>query len=239
GGGGGRVHAGDQGGGQRREHVGGLVLAQQIGAHGEAAGADGRAGQGGEALGDLEREADTSLVVQRQLGAADVTGGEAPGDDGGRGAFGHRGDEPVLGVQHGAAVRRERFDELALGGGDRVHTAELAQVGGADVEHEGDVRPGDRGELGDVADPARAHLEHQETGPGGHAQHGQRQAELVVEAPGGGHGGTGGREDRAQQILGAGLAGAAGDGEDHQLGVLLPGAGELGAGQRGQRLADV
>src|SRR5699024_5320874 len=82
--------------------------------------------------------------------------------------------------------------------------------------------PGDRGRLGDVADPARAHLEHEETGPGGHAQHGQRQAELVVEAPGGGHGGTGGREDRAQQILGAGLAGAAGDGEDHQLGVLLP-----------------
>src|SRR5699024_5027118 len=207
GGGGDRVHPGDQGGGQRREHVRGLVLAQQVGAHREAAGADGLAGQGGEALGDLEREAGTGPVVQRQVAAADVTGGEAPGDDGSRGALGHGGDEPVLGVEHGAAVGCERFDELPLGGGDRLHASELAQVGGADVEHEGDVRPGDRGELGDVADAARPHLEHQEAGPGGDAQDGQRQAELVVEAAGGGHGGAGGRQDRAQQVLGAGLAG--------------------------------
>src|SRR5690606_23312787 len=104
---------------------------------------------------------------------------------------------------------------------------------------EGDVRAGDGGELGDVADTARTHLEDEEAGVRSEAQHGQGQTELVVEAAGGGDRRPLGGQDRAEQVLGAGLAGAAGGGEDHEVRVLGAGALELGAGEGGERLAHI
>ena len=53
---------------------------------------------------------------------------------------GHRGDEVVVGVEHGGAVGGQRLDDLALGLRDRLAAAELPDVGGADVEDRGDLR---------------------------------------------------------------------------------------------------
>ena len=75
-----------------------------------------------------------------------------------------------------------RLDQLALGLGDALAAAELAEVGAADVEHDGDVRAGDArrgrrcGRRRGRSTPATAKRVVRRP-----AQRRQRQAELVVE----------------------------------------------------------
>ena len=83
-----------------------------------------------------------------------------------RGPRRHRGDQRVVGVEHRDPVVGQRLDELALGCGDLLLGAELAEVRLADVEHQRDVGRRDRAELGDVPDAAGAHLEDQVAGVG-------------------------------------------------------------------------
>ena len=61
---------------------------------------------------------------------------------------------------------------------------------------------------------ARRHLQDQEVGVGGRAQHRPRMAELVVERPGRGDHLAQRRQHRGQQVLGRGLARRSGDPDD-------------------------
>ena len=139
---------------------------------------------------------------------------------------GHGGHERVVGVEHGATVRGQGLDELALGHRDLGLGAELADVRLADVEHQRDVGRGDRAQLGEVADPACAHLQDEEAGPVVGAQHGQRQAQLVVERPGGGHGGRVVGQHPGQHVLRGGLALGPGDGDHRERAAALAPPGE-------------
>ncbi len=136
------------------------------------------------------------------------------GHDARGGARRHRGDERVVGVQHRDPVRGQRLDQLALGLRDRADRAELAQVRAPDVEHHPDPRRRDRGEPRDVPGAAGGELQHEVAGAGVGAQRRPGQAELVVERPGRRDGGPERGEHRGEQVLGGGLAGAAGDPDD-------------------------
>ena len=148
---------------------------------------------------------------------------------------GHRAHGRVVGVQHGEALGGQRRDELGLRGGDRRARPELADVGGADVEHDADPWGRHPGEVGDVADAAGPHLDHEEAGVGGDPADRQRHADLGVVRPDRGHRGPGGGQHGAEEVLGARLARRAGD-ADHGQARHAP--HDL-AGQRGEGLLGV
>lgn len=103
------------------------------------------------------------------------------------------------------------FDDLPLGLGDLLAAAELADVGGADVQYETDLRRDQTGEVADVADIAGAHFEDEVLGVLAGSQRGQRQADLVVEIACRVDGGAFALEELGDEVLGAGLAGRAGE----------------------------
>ena len=77
------------------------------------------------------------------------------------------------------------------------------------------IRGGVRsGEVADVADAAGAHLQHEVPGVLGGAQRGQRQADLVVERARRADGRRLALEHLGDEVLGAGLAGGAGERDD-------------------------
>ena len=122
--------------------------------------------------------------------------------------------------------------QLALGLGDGLARPELAEVGLADVEDDGDVGRDQAGQLGDVADAAGSHLQDEEPGGRVGAQHGERHAELVVERADRGDRRRGARQHGRQQVLGAGLALGAGQPDDGQP---VPQPGHDVGGERLQR----
>ena len=130
----------------------------------------------------------------------------------------HLRDLGVVGVEDREPLRSKGLDQLALGLGDRLPRAELADVGDADVEDDGDVRRRDRREVGEVADPPRPHLGDEEAGVRGHPAHRQRYADLPVERVDRGHGRAGAAEHLGEEILGRGLPGGAGHGDDGEAG---------------------
>ena len=100
---------------------------------------------------------------------------------------------------------------------DGLAGAELAEVGGADVEHHRDRRRRDRGQCGDVAGMPRRHLQHQVVG-------GRRWPAApstgcpssLLNEPGGATTSPSGAQHRGDQILGRRLARRAGDADDRQ-----------------------
>ena len=147
-----------------------------------------------------ERERGAAGPVERDAGRPDRrVRGRAEGHDVPRGDVGHRGDAQVVRVEHRGPAGGEARDDLGLRPGDGLDPAELAQVRAADDEHDGDVGRRDVGEVREVPDPARAHLEDEEAGRLVGPQHRERQPDLVVE--------RGDRRDRR-----AGRASAAGRG---------------------------
>ena len=68
-----------------------------------------------------------------------------------------------------------------------------------------------RAQPGDVPRAAGAHLQHEEAGVLVGVEHGERQADVVVVRAGRADGRTGGGEHLAEEVLGRGLAGGAGD----------------------------
>ena len=93
----------------------------------------------------------------------------------------HRGDPRIVRVEHGRSVIRECRDQLSLGDSDRVARSELAEMRSAHVEHDGDPRRRDRGQIGNVSWSTRAVFAHECSGLLRHLEHGQRQTDLVVE----------------------------------------------------------
>ncbi len=71
---------------------------------------------------------------------------------------------------------RNRLQQFGFRGRDDLARAELAEMGGADVEHHRDRRRGDRRQRRDVAGMARRHLQDQIVGVVGRAQHRPRMA---------------------------------------------------------------
>jgi hypothetical protein len=69
-------------------------------------------------------------------------------------------DEPVVGVQHGDPVGRQRLDQLLFGPGDALDAAEIFQVHGGDAGHHAGVGLRDPRQLSDLAGVRHAHLKH-------------------------------------------------------------------------------
>jgi hypothetical protein len=90
--------------------------------------------------------------------------GDAEGQDGAVGERAHRDHRGVVGVEDGGAAACEPLHQFAFGFGDGSARAEVAEVGLADVEDDGDVRGDEFGERGDVADAARAEFQGEEPG---------------------------------------------------------------------------
>ncbi len=123
-------------------------------------------------------------------------------------------EQRLTGGQHRGRARPQIGDQLRLGGGDRLQRAEQLEVDRPDVDDDADVGLGDRRQLGDLADAAHRHLEHEHLAAGRRGEDRQRQADLRVEV-------LLGRGDRAtlgdhrrEQVLRRGLAGRAGDRDD-------------------------
>lgn len=75
----------------------------------------------------------------------------------------------------------ERFDQFGFGLGDGFAAAELADVRGADVQHDADLWRGQRGQVADVAEMPGAHLQDEVTGGAFGLQESKRRADLGVE----------------------------------------------------------
>ena len=73
---------------------------------------------------------------------------------------GHRGDARIVGVEHGAAVRGQRLDELALARLDGLDRAGAREVHTAHRGHHADGGTRDVGQERDLAGRIEAHLEH-------------------------------------------------------------------------------
>jgi hypothetical protein len=191
--------AGGREGGQRIEDV---VLAEDPQAN-RAALAAGDEGEGGAARGG-----DDLLGAQVGIPA------RAEPDHTGGGLRRHLRDPGVVGVEHRDGARGESGHHLRLGALDGVHPAELARVREADLEHHADVRGHDPDQPGDLTEVARAHLDDEVPGPLVDAEHRYRRPDVVVERPLRGHRRALRLQDRAQQVLGRGLAVRPGDGRD-------------------------
>ena len=174
-------------------------------------------------------------VLGPQVGLS-PPGGE--GQDACRCELGHGGGAGVVGVEDGYSLGPQAGDDLRLGRGDSLDGAEPTHVGVADHEDPGRVQRGDVGEVGDVARSGGPHLQDEVAGGLVGLQHGQRQADLVVEAGPGGHCGAGGGQELTSEVLGGGLAHRAGHRHHGEtialLGCRLAQCLQVGAGQRAE-----
>ena len=175
-------------------------------------------GDGSAAGGRHQRVCRPAELVEGNVLSAHVCLGREPDElHPARQPVTHGRHERVVGVEHGQPFHRHRAGQLGLGRGDVGTGAELPEVRRADVEHDGDLRRRDAGEVVDVSDPPRPHLGDEEAGRRRHAADGEGHADLAVERVE--------RRDRlgdrlehgGEQVLGRGLARAAGDADDPQL----------------------
>ena len=220
------------------------------GAAGELRGDDGERGIAREAVGErAERE---GLAIEHERASA--VGGDAEGSaDETRGrdrrqrliTEGHRDRAVRVGGeirpgeqgrgQHGLAAGSEGADERSLLAGDAGERTDAFKVDGRDGGDDRDIGADDFRRDTEFAGQAHARLDHRVTVAGrvGAQQH-QRDADGVVEV---GFGREGfGAEQRGEELLGRGLADAAGD-ADHDAGESRAGAGR-DAAQRGERIGD-
>src|SRR5687768_9223786 len=104
-----------------------------------------------------------------------------PGQHLGPGTPPHRPDKWIVDVQNGPTMRWQGLHQLALGLRDRSLTAELPDVGLADVQHQTDSWRCDLTEVGDMANPPRTHLRHEKSGLRVDTSDRERHTELVIE----------------------------------------------------------
>ena len=102
----------------------------------------------------------------------------------------------------------------ALASAIAVARAEVADVGVADVGPDPHVGPGDVDEHADLAGVVHAELHHGDVGRRAQLHQRDRQAEVVVQVAAVLHHPVAGAEHGGDRVLGGGLAGAAGDGDD-------------------------
>ena len=134
--------------------------------------------------------------------------------------------EQRLGRRDHGGTSMQLLDELGLGGGDVGDRADKLQVDGSDIRDHAHVRQGDARELADLPVTAHRHLHDDDLGALVHLQEGEGNADLVVEIGPRGHGARQRLKQRGQNVLGRGLAGAAGDGDDLHAGAPADVRGE-------------
>ena len=122
--------------------------------------------------------------------------------------------EAVVGIHHRDAAVAQVVIDRGLGVGDLQQAAHALQMRGRHVVDQANIRRRNRGEIGDVARCAGAHLVDREACIFRRIQHRQRHADFVVAVAGRGIGLARLRQHRFGQRLDAGLAIAAGD-RDH------------------------
>src|SRR5690606_27377576 len=123
----------------------------------------------------------------------------------------------VVVVEHGQPAGVERAHDLGLGGGDGLPGAELPEVGGTDVEDDGDVRGRDLREVGDVPGAPGTHLHDEVPGLRGDAGDREGNTDLGVVGALGSDGRRIGCEHLAEEVLRGGLARGPGDADDGQV----------------------
>jgi hypothetical protein len=114
-----------------------------------------------------------------------------PGQYLGLGTPPHRPDKRIVNVQNGPPMRWQGLHQLTFGLRDRRLATELPDVGLTDVQHQTDAWWCDLAEVGDMANPSRTHLRHEESGLLVDASDRERHTELVVEIADCRHGRTG------------------------------------------------
>jgi hypothetical protein len=105
----------------------------------------------------------------------------------------------------------EAFDDLGLGGRDVLQGAHQLEVDGSDVGDHAHVGARDARQGRDLAPAAHGELRDHDLRPLLDVEQRQRHTDLVVEVARRGHGVGDGPQQRRQDVLGRGLAGAAGD----------------------------
>jgi len=118
------------------------------------------------------------------------------------------------------AARRKSFDQLGLGLCDRGDGPDELEVDRPHARDHADLRPRDRRERGDLAEPSHRELEHAGLGVRLEPAEGERYAELVVEARLRGDGARDGRTQRVQDVLRRGFPGRARDPDDTRAASL-------------------
>src|SRR5438105_600856 len=130
-------------------------------------------------------------------------------------------------------ARRQRLEELGLRARDALQVAHELEVHGPDVRHDADLRPGDRGEVGDLTEAAYRELDDAHLGVGLEPAERERDAELVVEARLGRDRPRLRSAKRGEDVLRRGLAHRAGDPDDAGGTPLPDRRAERGHGREG------
>ena len=134
----------------------------------------------------------------------------------------------IAGAPAGSASSSSAFDA-----GDPVDRPDAFEVHRADRGDHRSVGAGEAAQLGDLAEPAHAHLDEAELRVGLEAAERERDAELGVEARlGRDRPGDGGAE-RGEDVLRRGLPGRAGDADDAGRAAVAHGSRDCGEGGEG------
>ena len=152
------------------------------------------------------------------LGHADVGALAAEGDEA-AGVIAQMGLEQGLVGGRDESALAQLGDDLGLGGGDLFDRADELEVDRGDVGDDGDVGLDDGGELGDLTATPHGKLADEYLGGRLEGEHGERHADLVVMVAARGHDARHGRQQGREDVLGRGLADAAGDGHDRRSGA--------------------
>ena len=139
----------------------------------------------------------------------------------------------IIAVEDGDAVPGHALENFRLGLGDVVDGFEMGHVHGFDIGDHGNVGPHHPRQGRDLTRVVHADLEHPEGGIGGHPRQAQRHPPVVVEAALAGSDRALFLEHEADRLFGAGLADAAGDGNDSGAGAAAGGLSQIleGAGR--------
>ncbi len=134
-----------------RQGIGDVVLTEQIELDMRTAK---RAAQG---------EALAAARITGQIAAMEIGAGVAQGEaehlaSGGAALPGEEG--LVIQIEHGHAIVRQTFENLALGFDDFLRAAELTDMGIAGIGDDRHLRPGQADGVGDLADMIGAQLDH-------------------------------------------------------------------------------
>ena len=120
----------------------------------------------------------------------------------------------IVGIQHSHAVARQRFHQLALCTGNSLNGFEAFDVRVPDGGDHSNARARDFREIPNLSRVVHPDLENCHCGRVGNRQHGQREAYMIIEVPGGLADTHSGGEQRGNGVLGGRLTGASGD-SDH------------------------
>ena len=188
------------GGAVGRQGVGHVVAAQRRDVHHEAA-----------VLGVVQQKAHAVVLLPDGGGVhVGLLAGHAVPDRAHMGGQFRLAQERVIVVQDQRRALGHPVADLQLGLADVLLAAQVADVGQADAGDDAHVRPGAAGQPADLAGVVHAHLDDGVLRPGADLEQGAGQAQLVVLVALGLDGAAQGAEGRGAELLGGGLAHAAG-----------------------------